>query len=173
MTNGLLRSTDGPANPQLEELGRMGFALAMQLLQHREDAADAVQDALQRLVQNRRAFDPQRGPIRPWFLKILRNRCLDLLRKRARRPCEALELREIAAPHEQRPDVSAERREMLSLLRQELMAMPESQREILLLRDFHSLSYAEIAEVVSIPVGTVMSRLHRARAELRRRVPDL
>jgi RNA polymerase sigma-70 factor (ECF subfamily) len=59
---------------------------------------------------------------------------------------------------------------MIALLTRELMTMPRDQREIILLRDYHDLSYAEVARVLSIPVGTVMSRLHRARSELRRRM---
>jgi RNA polymerase sigma-70 factor (ECF subfamily) len=144
----------------------------MQLLQHREDAADAVQDALQRLVQHRRAFDPQRGKVRAWFLKIVRNRCLDLLRSRSRRRAESLEPAELPTPTETRPDVTAEKREMLDLLKETLMSLPDEQREIILLRDFHQLSYAELAEVLSIAPGTVMSKLHRARQELRRRMPS-
>lgn len=58
----------------------------------------------------------------------------------------------------------------MGILRQQLDLMPESQLEIILLRDFHDLCYAEIAEVLSIAPGTVMSRLHRARKELRVRM---
>lgn len=153
----------------LEELARMGYALAMQLLNHREDAADAVQDSLHRLVEKRASFDWRRGQVRAWFLKILRNRCVDLLRRRSRRRCKTLDDCEIAAPAEERPEAAAARHETLELLKHALMTMPQQQREIILLRDFHDLSYAEIAKVLSIPMGTVMSRLHRARLELKKR----
>jgi len=157
---------------QLQELGGSGFALAVQLLRNREDAADAVQDSLHTALSKRRMFDRRRGELRGWFLKIVRNRCLDLLRKRTRRPNQPVEWSELAASSSQQPDVAAEKQEMVSLLRKELMALPQDQREIILLRDYHDLSYAQVAEVLSIPVGTVMSRLHRARSELRRRMQE-
>ena len=155
---------------QIEELGNSGFSLAVQLLRNRDDAADAVQDALHTVLRKRRRFDPDRGKLRAWFLKIVRNRCLDLLRQRARRHTETNRLAVMSASIEDRPDVAAEKRETLQLLMQQLMSMSQDQREIILLRDYHNLSYAEVAEVLSIPVGTVMSRLHRARIELKERM---
>ncbi len=160
---------DGDPVAGYRVLAASGFALAVQLLGHREDAADVVQDAFRVVVSKRRLFDPGRGQPKAWFLKIVRNRCLDLLRKR-RRPISSLEPGQVAADGRQRPDLVAQRSEMLELLKRQLMAMPQKQREIVLLRDYHQLSYAEIARVLSIPAGTVMSRLHRARAELRRRM---
>jgi RNA polymerase sigma-70 factor (ECF subfamily) len=154
----------------IEELGRMGFALAMQMLRHHEDAADAVQDAMQRMIRKRALFDSRRGSQRAWFLKIVRNRCLDLLRIRKRQQCVALEPAKLESPAQQPPDVTVQQREQFALLRETLLDMPEPQREIILLRDFHQLSYAEIADVLSLPSGTVMSRLHRARLELRQRL---
>ncbi len=157
---------------QLQELGGSGFALAVQLLRNREDAADAVQDSLHAALSKRRMFDRRRGELRGWFLKIVRNRCLDLLRKRKRQPSQPVQWSELAAPSTQQPDAAVEKQEMVNLLRNELMALPQDQREIILLRDYHDLSYAQVAEVLSIPVGTVMSRLHRARSELRRRMQE-
>ena len=157
---------------QLQELGSSGFALAVQLLRNREDAADAVQDSLHAALSKRRMFDHRRGELRGWFLKIVRNRCLDLLRKRTRHQSQPVQWSELAASSVQQPDAAAEKQEMVELLRQELMALPQDQREIILLRDYHDLTYAQVAEVLSIPVGTVMSRLHRARSELRRRMEE-
>lgn len=154
---------------ELHELGDSGFALAVLLLRNRDDAADAVQDSFHTLLRKRRLFDPKRGQLRAWFLKIVRNRCLDMLRKRRRDATIAAELTELPATQET-PDAASEKRETIEALKLELMNMPLSQREIILLRDYHNLSYADVARVMNIPVGTVMSRLHRARAELRRRM---
>ena len=157
-------------NGELQELGRFGFALALQLLHHREDAADALQDSLYAALKNRHRFDARRGDLRAWFLKIVRNRCRDVLRRRSRKRQETVDLSELESHRTPRPDVSAEHRELVAEVRTQLARLPTEQREIILLRDFHSLSYAQIAQVLSIPAGTVMSRLHRARAELGRRL---
>ncbi len=155
---------------QLVELRGSGFSLAMQMLGNHHDAADALQDALHTVLRKRRLFDRRRGELRAWFLKIVRNRCLDLLRRGARRRTEPAELTELSSPGQEQPEAVAEKREMLELLKTQLMAMEPDQREIVLLRDYHDLSYAEVADVLAIPPGTVMSRLHRARTELRRRM---
>ena len=129
-----------------------------------------MQDCLQRLLKKPRLYDAKRGPLRGFFLKVVRNRCLDVLRQRRRRQASADELPQLADSSTPQPDQAVEQREMLALLRLELDSLPAQQREIILLRDFHELSYAEISEVLSIRAGTVMSRLHRARAELGRRM---
>ncbi len=154
---------------QVVDLAGSGYALALQMLRHRDDADDVLQDSLHTLFKKRHLYQPSRGELRVWFLKIVRNRCLDVLRRRARRKTEAAEMAEIRGA-EERPDEVAEKREMLELVKRHLMEMPAEQREIILLRDFHQLSYAEVADVLGVPIGTVMSRLHRARAELRKRV---
>jgi RNA polymerase sigma-70 factor (ECF subfamily) len=159
------------ADNRFAELGSSGFALALQMLHNREDAADAVQDSLCSALRKRHGFDSQRGSLHAWFLKIVRNRCLDMLRSRSRRRRQDVEWSEVHST-DQPPDRSAEKRELLNLVKQELMNMPEEQREIILLRDYHNLSYADVAQVLAIPVGTVMSRLHRARNELRRRLRE-
>ncbi|MBM4093879.1 MAG: sigma-70 family RNA polymerase sigma factor [Planctomycetes bacterium] len=163
--------TDGGFDiSRAEELGRRGFALALQLVRNREDAADVVQDALHAAIRKRHLYDPGRGDQRAWFLKIVRNRCLDLIRKHRRRNEESSELLDTAASRERNPGEEAEARDDVRQLKEVLMAMPDEQREVILLRDYHDLSYAEMATVLGIRAGTVMSRLHRARTELRRRV---
>jgi len=154
----------------LEELGASGFSLAMQMLGRRDDAADAVQDALHQTVRKWRSFDAERGELKAWFLKIVRNRCIDMIRRRTRHRTEPAELEQLTVPAMQRPDTIAEQREIHELLRSELMSMPADQREIILLRDFHNLCYAEVAQILAVPKGTVMSRLHRARVALRGRM---
>ena len=168
-------SDNGPAEsplfdePRLRSLGDGGFALAMRMLCNREDAADAVQDALHALIRSRSQFRSDRGTPRAWFLKIVRNRCLDLQRRAAKRN-RADEPAEPMAPPEERPDRQAEKNEQTAALQDAVNQLSEDQREIILLRDFHGLSYAEIAETIGAAAGTVMSRLHRARAELRSRM---
>ncbi len=153
----------------LEGFAAKGFALAVQMLGNADDAADTVQDGLLALWRSRAKLDRNRDP-KAWFYRVLRNLCVDRLRRRCverRSPLEAADQTDADATE---PGQSAEGNEYRRRLRQELQSMPENMREILLLRDFHDLAYGAIADVLDIPVGTVMSRLHRARAELRDRM---
>jgi len=155
-----------PSRDELEALSESGFALAIQLLGRHEDAADVVQDSLRKLVHSGR-YKAQKGSPLAWFLKVVRNGALDALRQRRPNDEEAVaELKDRA----RLPDVAIEQEELAGIVRRQLEAMPVDQREIVLLRDFHDLSYTEIAEVLGIAPGTVMSRLHRARNELRKRM---
>lgn len=155
-----------PSRDELEALSESGFALAIQLLGRHEDAADVVQDALRKLVHSGR-YKAQKGSPLAWFLKVVRNGALDTLRQRRPNDDEAVARLAATAPA---PDIAVEREELAGIMRRQLEAMPVAQREIVLLRDFHDLSYTEIAEVLGIAPGTVMSRLHRARNELRKRM---
>jgi RNA polymerase sigma-70 factor (ECF subfamily) len=154
---------------RLAQLGDGGYALAIQLLGNRDDAADAVQDAFHAAWRRRRSYSQKRGELRAWFLKIVRNRCLDLIRRRKIRGTEPVSLSELTSPQGS-PEQHAQQRELVELVSAQLMQMPTEQREVILLRDYHDLSYAEIASVLGMASGTVMSRLHRARKELRRRM---
>tara|TARA_B100001939_G_scaffold16609_1_gene13873 strand:- start:552 stop:1094 length:543 start_codon:yes stop_codon:yes gene_type:complete len=163
----IMKTGDGQTTrADVESLSQEGFALAIQLLGRHEDAADVVQNSLSKLVHSGQ-FDAQRGPKRAWFLKVVRNGALDVLRKRKPADEEAVAQLTDRAPS---PAEAVEHRELRQLIREELDQMEVAQREIVLLRDFHHLSYAEIADVMEIRAGTVMSRLHRARKELRNRM---
>ena len=97
-------------------------------------------------------------------MKVVRNGALDLLRRRKPHDADAVTELTDAAPA---PDEAAARGELAQIIRRELDMLPAEQREIILLRDFHDLSYGEIADVLDLAPGTVMSRLHRARRALR------
>ena len=154
---------------QLEQVGPSGHALAVSLLGNADDAADAVQDAVATVLRVR-SYDPAQGTFKAWFLAVVRNRCLDVLRQRKRRPQFELESAEIATEEGENPEAVASQDEMAALVKRELAALPRPHREILILREFLDLAYAEIAEVLGVPPGTVMSRLHRARSALADRV---
>jgi RNA polymerase sigma-70 factor (ECF subfamily) len=148
---------------ELVQLGNGAHALAIQLLGNPDDAADAVQDAYTRTLQNPGAYDPVRGPLRPWFLRVVRNRCLDLIRRR-RPTSDTVDQLDAPGPG---PEEALEAAERDRELHAALARLGEAQREILVLRDYLDLSYAEIAAVLDIATGTVMSRLHRARLSLK------
>ena len=154
---------------QLEQVGPSGHALAVSLLGNADDAADALQDAVATVLRVR-SYDPAQGTFKAWFLTVVRNRCLDVLRQRKRRPQSDMESAEVATEQSEGPEALATRDEMTDIIKRELAALPPPHREILILREFLELGYAEIADVLGIPAGTVMSRLHRARSALAVRV---
>ncbi len=157
-----------PLSEVLDEWTRRGFAYAWSVLRNREDALDAVQSALLAVWKHRGRLHagPQR---RAWFYRVLRNKCIDIIRRRQSRPTVQLDP-DIPQAAGDGPSERASRAEQCRRLREALASLPADLREILILRDYHDLSYAEIARVLEIPAGTVMSRLHRARLALRERV---
>ncbi len=147
-------------------LGSPGHALAMQLLGNRDDAADAVQDAMEGALTKGDSFDPQRGSLKTWFLRIVRNRCIDELRRRSRssRRASDIDPTDVAAVDD--PATDSELNQAKKTLQHHLDTLDAEQREILILRDYLGLAYADIAVILTVPRGTVMSRLHRARQRL-------
>ncbi len=153
---------------ELKQLAGKGFSLAFQILQHREDAADAVQDSLHQLYRKQGQFDSKRGTVQAWFLKMVRNRCIDIQRKS--KVATNADDAPVVDESMDSPGQSAQQNELIQMAKSALDSLPRDAREIIMLRDFHDLSYAEISEILGIPSGTVMSRLHRAREQLRKQV---
>jgi RNA polymerase sigma-70 factor (ECF subfamily) len=156
------------ALPHLDDV----FTLARYLMRNAADAEDAVQECYLRALRH---FDSYRGPaMKPWLLAILRNVCNAEFARRAAQPApsapDADALAE-ATPQWQEPQRSPEaellRRQDRATIRRLVAALPQPFREAVVLRDINDLSYREIAEVAGVPVGTVMSRLARARSMLR------
>ena len=148
---------------ELVQLGGSAHALAMQILGNRDDAADAVHDAIAAALARPGRYDPRKGSLKAWFMRVVRNRCLDMLRSRRG---ESVPSDEVVHPGAT-PEAAAEQDQRFAALRRALATLPADKREILVLRDYMDLSYAEIAIVLDIAAGTVMSRLHRARLALR------
>ena len=148
------------------------YTLARYLLRNADDAEDAVQECYLRAYRH---FDSYRGPaMKPWLFAILRNVCRAEYARRAATPTSAIEdVPESAeqAPlwHEagETPEAQLQRRWDSETIRRLVAALAEPFRETFVLREIQNLSYREIAEVAEVPVGTVMSRLARARAMLR------
>lgn len=149
---------------QLAQLGNGAHALATQLLGSSEAASDAVHDAFATALSRPEAFDPGKGSLNVWFLRVVRNRCIDLLRMRKPNDNEV----ETLVSSADDPQQNAEKYEQIQHLRSALASLPHAQREIILLRDYLDLNYADVSRVLDIPAGTVMSRLHRARLALKK-----
>ena len=170
-----VRAGDADAREDLaRRSGAAAYRLALQLLGDREQARDVAQDAVMRFFATLGRMDPER-PIAPWLLRIVRNRVIDLRRRaRARggEPASASSLEDAEEPRDAAPGPAerSERRELQRVVWACLARLDPSHREILVLRDYQDLSYRDIASVLDIPVGTVMSRLHAARRRLREAV---
>ena len=146
------------------------FNLARWLTRNPDDASDVVQEAYLRALRYFDGFAGEDG--KAWLLSIVRHTCFTWLRRN--RPAELMPLAEETGDgggHGVDPDdpesltLAARDRALLNRLIGEL---PAEYREVVVLRELEELSYREIAAIAAIPVGTVMSRLARARARLRR-----
>ena len=146
------------------------FALARYLLRDVSDAEDAVQECYLRALRH---FDGFRGAsIKPWLLAILRNVCRAEYGRRAGPVVTAeIDAEAAAAPlwceGDDSPEAQTLRRLDGEALQRLVADLPEPFRETLVLREINDLDYRDIAAVVGVPIGTVMSRLARARAMLR------
>ena len=144
-----------------------GFTLAMYLTGNRADAEDAVQEAVLRAI---RYFHTLRDDdARAWFLTIVRRVCLTAYRISRSEGAESISLdtgRLQLVDDRERPDTAAERLQVQQRVRDAIGQLPPLLREAIVLRELQSCSYEEIATVTDVPIGTVMSRLSRARARL-------
>jgi len=143
---------------------------ALTLVRNHEDALDLSQEAFLRAFRAIKSFRTG-AKFYPWFHTILRNVCLTHLRKSGRRTDSVSmsdEQGDWEFPDEQ-PLVSEEleQRELEDRIWLALKSLKAMDREIILLKDFENMTYAEIAETLEIPIGTVMSRLYNARSRLR------
>ncbi|MBI2814058.1 MAG: sigma-70 family RNA polymerase sigma factor [Opitutae bacterium] len=146
------------------------YNLARWLLRNEADARDSVQEAYLRAFK---AYDRFRGGDgRAWLLTIVRNVCYSQLRRAQRTPApeEFDELQH--TPMNDTPDAVARLGRELDTARLDaaLAALPMEMREVIVLHELEGLAYKEIAAVAGIPLGTVMSRLARARLRLQREV---
>jgi RNA polymerase sigma-70 factor (ECF subfamily) len=152
------------------------YGLARWLMRDTTQAEDAVQEAYLRAY---RFFGTFRGEdARPWILGVVRNACYSLL-EQERRAAQAQAFDEDAHGEEAvaagtvlrfpaDPEAAAIERAERELLQACLRALPGEYREVIVLRELHGCSYREIAHIADVPIGTVMSRLARARKLLRR-----
>ena len=156
------------ALPHLDDV----YTLARYLLRDASDAEDAVQDCYLRALKH---FDSYRGPaMKPWLFAILRNVCRAEYARRASAPSpvlddtpEAAEQTPLWHEEQQTPEAEMIRERDASAIRRIIDTLAEPFKETFVLREINNLSYREIADAVGAPVGTVMSRLARARAMLR------
>jgi len=148
------------------------YTLARYLLRDAADADDAVQECYLRALKH---FHTYEGPaIKPWLFAILRNVCNSEYARRANAPStggdqlpENAERAPLWQEADETPEAAMVKRHDVGTIRRLIAGIAEPFRETLVLREIENLSYREISDVAEVPVGTVMSRLARARAMLR------
>jgi RNA polymerase sigma-70 factor (ECF subfamily) len=150
----------------------MAYNLAYRILSDPDAAADATQDAFVSAFKAMRKF--RGGSFKAWILRIVTNACYDQLRIKQRRPTDSLDNLPVEQDHivylrdpAEQPHEFVERQELNMVIQAGILSLPAEQRVILVLSDVQELSYQEIAEVANLSLGTVKSRLSRARAKLR------
>jgi RNA polymerase sigma-70 factor (ECF subfamily) len=149
------------------------FNLAYRIMGDEDSAADATQEAF---ISAYQAIGGYRGgSFRAWLMRIVTNACYDELRRRKRRPASSLEALYVtdAAPGEpladavEGPEAFAQRQDLNRALQAGLQTLPAEQRVALVLSDVQGYNYQEIASITGASLGTVKSRLSRARAKMR------
>jgi RNA polymerase sigma-70 factor (ECF subfamily) len=141
---------------------------ALSLCRRGDVADDLVQTTVERAVASRNSYDPATR-LDPWLFRILRNAWIDLTRRAATRGTEidVVDTPEAATVDGERV---TEARLMLQRTEAAMATLPDEQREVIVLVCFEEMSYAEAADILGIPKGTVMSRLARGRAALAERL---
>jgi len=146
------------------------YTVALRLTGNHHDAQDLVQEVLLRVQRGLASFRP--GSLEAWLGRITTNAFLDDVRRRRRRPVTRLpDVVELVAPGAPRDATEALARDTLpDDVTVALQALPEDYRVSVVLCDVVGLRYDEIADELDVPVGTVRSRIHRGRAQLRRKL---
>jgi RNA polymerase sigma-70 factor (ECF subfamily) len=148
---------------------RRAYYAALALVGSREDALDISQEAFARAFRARARLDPDR-PFYAWLYQILRRLCFNFHRDRATRSRAMAAAAWLAdapvASADEDPARAFERDELRRRLEAAIDALPAREREAFVLKEFEGLKYREIAELVGVPLGTVMSRLYSARHRL-------
>ncbi|HZS13748.1 MAG TPA: sigma-70 family RNA polymerase sigma factor [Candidatus Dormibacteraeota bacterium] len=144
------------------------YTMALRLLGTPADAADVVQETFLRAYMNLPRL--RHASVRAWLFRVAVNASRDVQRRAVRRPADSLEQDDgkvLELPsQEMGPEAAAEAKERAEAIRAAVMQLPLDYRVAVVLRDVNDLSYEEIAEALRVPLGTVKSRLSRARLQL-------
>ncbi|NOY25158.1 MAG: sigma-70 family RNA polymerase sigma factor [Oligoflexia bacterium] len=139
------------------------YRFALRMMRNEQDAHDAAQETMVKVLRNLQRYD-KRWRFQTWVLSIARNTCIDEFRRRKRKSYkEAPDI----ADDSPGPMELTSRRERASSLHTAMGDIPPMYREVLVLYHFEHLKYREIADLLDLPIGTVMNRIFRARKKLR------
>lgn len=166
----------------IRDFGDRAYQFAFRLSGSCDEADELVQDALVRVTRAWARYQESK-PLDAWFLTILRNAFIESRRKLQRRATVSLDvpvndeesqtLGDVISDGSASVEASIERNETIGSVRRALQGIRGIEREILNLRDMDGLKYADIARHLNIPIGTVRSRIFRARQSLRNHSPEL
>jgi len=146
------------------------YRVAYGVVRNRDDAADIAQDTFVRAFRRLDRFDSDR-PIFPWLYQIARNLGLNRIERVRKRETGLPEFDAFAARGEN-PEEAAIRGDEAGRIRTAVASLPEQHRCVIELNHFQECSYQEIADILGIPIGTVMSRLYHARKKLRKALAE-
>lgn len=153
-----------------EQFRDVVYRVARRITGHHEDALDVMQDSFVKAFGSLDALQDD-ARFRPWLLSIAHNHALDRLRSRRVRVAQSLDnpgtLHEVADRRDDHPEQALGSSELLERFEQALESLPPGQRGVMALYVQGELTYGEIAEIVGIPIGTVMSRIHHARLRIK------
>jgi len=143
--------------------------IARRYLNNQEDALDASQDAIIRIYKGLpNVILREGGNLKAWICTVTANTCLDIVRKRRVVAEELTEESAITSPNLPSAEDSAITNERVKEILEAIAKLPDDHRMVLILRDMQGLSYEELADALSLTLGTVKSRLSRARAALKK-----
>ena len=148
---------------------RLIYNIAYKYMGNTEDAKDTAQDSLIKIYLNIKhchSYDT----FKAWAAKITVNTALDALRKRVRKDVEVLE--EYNAPETDGPEQKLIQNESIQRVKEAINSLPEEHRTLVILRDLEGFSYDELAKITGVALGTVKSRLSRARLALREQIDN-
>jgi RNA polymerase sigma-70 factor (ECF subfamily) len=164
--------TDGapPSLASLEALyevhHRQALGLAFRMLGDRGDAEEVVQEVFLSAWRSGHTYDPARGTTHTWILSMVRNRCIDTLRSRRRRPVQPL-AEGVDPPDPSDVPSQAATSVDAATARRALADLPPEQKQVIELAYFDGLSHSEIADKLAAPIGTVKGRIRLALDRLR------
>ena len=151
----------------VERHKKSAFRIALGLVGNKDDAFDISQEAFLRVYRSANTYDESQ-PFAPWFYTIIANLSRTWLRRRSRRENKMVDVDDVSwlLVDERTPEQAVIKKETVAILRRALKELPFDDREIITLQHFRGMSYDEIAQLLGIPKGTVMSRLYYARKKL-------
>jgi RNA polymerase sigma-70 factor (ECF subfamily) len=151
----------------VERHKQQAYVWALGLVGNKDDAYDISQEAFIRVYRSLKRFDITK-PFRPWFYTIVSNLSKSWLRRRKIGDYRLIDIDDVSylLAAEGTPEESLTRKRLVASLRRALLQLPFNDREIIVLQHFRGMSYDEIAGLLGIPRGTVMSRLYYARKKL-------